>query len=246
MSTGHERDTVGDMCNSEGIPWPKIFFTRKMAYAPGEHFVYNSGGTYMLSEVISRATGKSLFQWLKEKLFEPLGITDVSWDVNGKVNTGAWGLLIAPRDLCKVGALYLNKGLWNGQRLLSEEWIDEATAPHVPTLGQGCAGWGQRYGYQIWENSSALPGGRRFWSVYYGVSTKGHGHRHHSGRNRRHPGLPSGGTIPACELDRSPKGAGMLGPMSICKRYSANGKPLLCMSQAPPICRPCCRTRYTS
>ena len=128
--------------------------TRKMAYAPGEHFVYNSGGTYMLSEVISRATGKSLFQWLQEKLFEPLGITDVSWDVNGKVNTGAWGLLIAPRDLCKVGALYLNKGLWNGQRLLSEEWIDEATVPHVPTLGQGCAGWGQRYGYQIWENSS--------------------------------------------------------------------------------------------
>ena len=142
MSTGHERDTVGDMCNSEGTPWPEIFFTGKMAYAPGEHFVYNSGGTYMLSEVISRATGKSLFQWLREKLFEPLGITDVSWDVNGKVNTGAWGLLIAPRDLCKVGALYLNKGLWNGQRLLSEEWIDEATAPHVPTLGQGCAGWG--------------------------------------------------------------------------------------------------------
>lgn len=154
MSTGHERDTVGDMCNSEGTPWPEIFFTRKMAYAPGEHFVYNSGGTYMLSEVISRTTGKSLFQWLQEKLFEPLGITDVSWDVNGKVNTGAWGLLIAPRDLCKVGVLYLNKGLWNGQRLLSEEWIDEATAPHVPTLGQGCAGWGQRYGYQIWENSS--------------------------------------------------------------------------------------------
>lgn len=154
MSTGHERDTVGDMCNSEGTPWPEIFFTRKMAYAPGEHFVYNSGGTYMLSEVISRTTGKSLFQWLQEKLFEPLGITDVCWDVNGKVNTGAWGLLIAPRDLCKVGVLYLNKGLWNGQRLLSEEWIDEATAPHVPTLGQGCAGWGQRYGYQIWENNS--------------------------------------------------------------------------------------------
>lgn len=153
MSTGHERDTVGDMCNSETTPWPEIFFTRKMAYEPGEHFVYNSGGTYMLSEVISRVTGKSLFQWLQEKLFGPLGITDVSWDTNGKVNTGAWGLLIAPRDLCKVGMLYLNKGLWNGQRLLSEEWIEEASTPYVSTLSQGCAGWGQRYGYQIWENS---------------------------------------------------------------------------------------------
>lgn len=153
MSTGHEKDTVGDMCNCEDTPWPEIFFTRKMAYDPGEHFVYNSGGTYMLSEIISRVTGKSLFEWLKEKLFGPLGITDVSWDTNGKVNTGAWGLLIAPRDLCKVGMLYLNKGSWNGKQLLSEEWIEEAVTPHVSTLGQGCAGWGQRYGYQIWENS---------------------------------------------------------------------------------------------
>lgn len=153
MSTGHEKDTVGDMCNSENTPWPEIFFTRKIAYEPGSHFVYNSGGTYMLSEIISRTTGMCLKDWLQSRVFKPLGITDVSWDTNGPVNTGAWGLLIAPRDLCKVGMLYLNKGLWNGQRLLSEEWIEEASTPHVSTLGQGCAGWGQRYGYQIWENS---------------------------------------------------------------------------------------------
>ena len=99
MSTGHERDTAGDMCNSEDIPWPKIFFTRKMAYAPGEHFVYNSGGTYMLSEVISRTTGKSLFQWLQEKLFEPLGITDVCWDVNDNV-TPVLGDCLSPPGIC--------------------------------------------------------------------------------------------------------------------------------------------------
>lgn len=163
MSTGHERDTVGDLCNSEDTPWPQVFFTRKMAYAPGEHFVYNSGGTYMLSEVISRVTGKSLFAWLREKLFAPLGITDVCWDVNGEVNTGAWGLLIAPRDLCKVGLLYLNKGKWEGRQLLSQAWIEEATTPHVFTLGQNCAGWGQRYGYQIWENS---PGSFRADGAY--------------------------------------------------------------------------------
>lgn len=158
MSTGHERDTVGDMCNSENTSWPEIFFTRKMAYMPGERFVYNSGGTYMLSEVISRVTGKSLRIWLQEKLFAPLGITDVSWDIHGDVNTGAWGLLIAPRDLCKVGLLYLNKGVWNGQRILSEAWIQEATTPWIATNIKGCTNWGQRYGYQIWEN---IPGSYR-------------------------------------------------------------------------------------
>ena len=54
-----------------------------MAYEPGEHFVYNSGGTYMLSEVISRVTGGNLMKWLREKLFTPLNIADVSWDVHG-------------------------------------------------------------------------------------------------------------------------------------------------------------------
>lgn len=153
MSTGHERDTVGDMCNSTGTPWPEVFFTRKMAYEPGIRFVYNSGGTYMLSEIIGRVTGMCLKDWLQKYVFDPLGIAGVCWDTNGTVNTGAWGLLIAPRDLCKLGMLYLNKGVYNGQRVLTEEWVEEASAPQVATNSQGCGGWGQRYGYQIWENS---------------------------------------------------------------------------------------------
>lgn len=112
MSTGHGVDTVGDMCN--GIrPWPEIFFTRKIVYEPGTHFVYNSGGTYMLSELISRVTGMCLKDWLQKHLFDPLEITDVSWDKHGDVNTGAWGLLIAPRDLTKLGLLYLHKGVYH-------------------------------------------------------------------------------------------------------------------------------------
>lgn len=158
MSTGHAADTTGDICNSENTPWPEVFFTRKMAYAPGERFVYNSGGTYMLSEVISRTTGKNMMAWLLEKFFEPLGITDVSWDVHGDVNTGGWGLLIAPRDLCRAGMLYLNKGVWDGRRILSEEWVREATTPHIATNNSSSTGWGRHYGYQIWEN---IPGSYR-------------------------------------------------------------------------------------
>ncbi len=152
MSTGHGSDTVPDMCNGTK-PWPEIFFTRKMVYEPGTHFVYNSGGTYMLSELISRVTGMCLKDWLQKHVFDPLEITDVSWDQHENVNTGAWGLLIAPRDLTKFGLLYLHKGIYNDTRILTEEWIDEASSPHIATNGQNCAGWGRRYGYQIWENS---------------------------------------------------------------------------------------------
>ncbi len=157
MCTGHAADTVADMCNGDR-PWPEIFFTRKMAYEPGAHFIYNSGGTYMLSEIISKVTGMCLLDWLQKQVFGPLGITDVCWDTNGDVNMGAWGLLIAPRDLSKLGLLYLNKGIYNGKRILTEEWVEEAASPLISTNAQGCAGWGKHYGFQIWEN---VPGSYR-------------------------------------------------------------------------------------
>ena len=134
MSTGHGVDTVGDMCN--GIrPWPEIFFTRKIVYEPGTHFVYNSGGTYMLSELISRVTGMCLKDWLQTHLFDPLEITDVSWDKHGDVNTGAWGLLIAPVisqnwDFCtyiKVFTMAYAFSRKNGLR-----------RHHTPTFPQTC------------------------------------------------------------------------------------------------------------
>lgn len=157
MATGHGRDSVGDMCNS-GSSWPEVFFRSEMLYEPGTTFVYDSGGTYMLSEIISRVTGKSMFEYMKEKVFGPLGITDVSWDVHGNVNTGAWGVLIAPRDLCRLGLLYLNKGVWEGKRILSEKYIEEATKPLIPTGGEQTLeeridGWSRNYGFSFWQNN---------------------------------------------------------------------------------------------
>ena len=158
MATGHGRDSVGDMCNSD-LSWPEVFFHSEMIYEPGTTFVYDSGGTYMLSEIISRVTRKSMFEYMKEKVFEPLDIVDVSWDVHGKVNTGAWGVLIAPRDLCKLGLLYLNKGVWEGKRILSEEYIEEATKPLISTRGEHkleerIDGWSRNYGFSFWQNNA--------------------------------------------------------------------------------------------
>lgn len=158
MATGHGRDSVGDMCNS-AADWPEIFFGSEMIYEPGTTFVYDSGGTYMLSEIISRVTGKSMFTYMKEKVFDPLGITDVSWDVHGNVNTGAWGVLISPRDLCKLGLLYLHKGIWEGKRILSEAYIEEATRPLISTGGEHkmeerIDGWSRNYGFSFWQNNA--------------------------------------------------------------------------------------------
>ncbi len=152
MATGHGGDSVGDLCN-EDDDWVKTFFSCEMIYEPGEKFVYDSGGTYMLSEIITRVTGKKMADYLREKVLDHLGIKDFLWDTHGKVNTGAWGIMIAPEDLAKLGMLYLKKGQWNGQCILTEEWIETATSDLIPTGVNQHAGWSKGYGYQIWRNN---------------------------------------------------------------------------------------------
>ena len=152
MATGHGADSVGDLFNSNDA-WPKAFFMKKIVHEPGKKFVYDSGGTYMLSEIIQRVTGKNLFEWTKEKVFTPLGIKDVFWDNHDGVTTGAWGVLISPRDLAKIGLLYLNKGKYNDLQILTEDWVKTATSLQINTGAHACAGWSQGYGYQIWRNN---------------------------------------------------------------------------------------------
>lgn len=152
MSTGHGFDSIGAMCNGDS-DWVKTFLTREMTYEPGEKFVYDSGGTYMLSEIISRVTGMPMVEYLKEKLFKPLHIMDVMWDFHGNVNTGGWGVLIAPEDLAKLGMLYLQKGIFEETQILTKEWVDEATRGQIPTEAVNSGGWSKAYGYQIWKNN---------------------------------------------------------------------------------------------
>ena len=151
MATGHGTDSVGDVCNGDD-DWVRTFFTREMTYEPGEKFVYDSGGTYMLSEIITKVTGKKMADYLREKLLEPLEIRDFLWETHGQVNTGAWGVLIAPEDLAKLGMLYLQKGQWKGKQILTEEWVETASSELIRT-GACQHGWSQGYGYQIWRNN---------------------------------------------------------------------------------------------
>lgn len=115
--------------------WARFVLDRGMVARPGERFDYNSGGTHVLSAILSKVTGQSALAYAKDKLFKPLGIEDVAWrhDPQG-VSDGGAGLYLQPRDMAKLGYLWLRGGAWDGRQLLPPPWVDKAR--HA-TIGMG-------------------------------------------------------------------------------------------------------------
>jgi len=152
MSTGHDHDTTGFLWRRRDGDWARAFLSRPVAYAPGTHFLYNTGATYMLSAIIQRVTGQTLLEYLRPRLFEPLGIEGPTWESCPRgVNTGGFGLSIKTEDIARFGQLYLQRGLWQGQRLLAEDWIAEASARQISNGTDAESDWQQGYGYQFWR-----------------------------------------------------------------------------------------------
>ncbi|HET6487341.1 MAG TPA: serine hydrolase domain-containing protein [Spirochaetia bacterium] len=152
MTTGHAEEATRRTFARPDRRAEKAFLSTPVEYAPGTHFVYNTAATYMVSAIVQKRTGKTLVQYLTPRLFEPLGIREPIWDsyANG-VNFGGFGLHLRTEDIARFGQLYLNRGLWNGKRLLSESWVEEATARQVPNGNTGNPDWIQGYGYQFWR-----------------------------------------------------------------------------------------------
>ena len=133
--------------------WEKEFVRSYVDFEPGTHFMYNTYGTFMLSAIVQKATGRKLTEYLKEKLFVPLGMSPDIWTEESPsgVATGGYGLNVRVSDIAKLGQFYLQKGRWNGVQLLNEQWISDAQTPwsdNSPSGGNG--DWGQGYGYQFW------------------------------------------------------------------------------------------------
>lgn len=99
-------------------------------HEPGHAFTYNSGGSHLLSAIVSTATGMSALQYAKEHLFQPLDFQAARWSERAGISEGGTGLSLFGRDLAKFGALYMQRGQWMGQRLLSPEWVESSTALH--------------------------------------------------------------------------------------------------------------------
>ena len=156
MSTGHDKDTTPSLRDSGDSNWVKSFLAQPVEHEPGTFFIYNSGATYMLSAIIQKLTGQTVIEYLTPRLFAPMNIEGMDWEVdpNG-INTGGWGLRVKTEDIAKFGQLYLQKGMWNGKRILSEAWVNEATSKHIQSKGGSKKmeenDWQQGYGYQFWR-----------------------------------------------------------------------------------------------
>lgn len=159
MNTGHRSDTFLAVA-TEKSDWVKKFLSIEVEYEPGTHFAYNTTATYMLSAIITKLTGMRMTDYLRTRLFNPLGIKDVVWSESPEgIDFGGWGIHISMEDMLKLGVLYLNKGMWNGKRILSEEWVCKATSPISDSSSRGEPDWASGYGYQMWMNKN---GGFRF------------------------------------------------------------------------------------
>ena len=140
-----------------GDDWVKSFLSFNIDYEPGSRFLYNSAATYMLSAILQKVTGQKLIDYLKPRLFDPLGITGMDWETDPKgINVGGWGLRVKTEDMAKFGLLFLQKGKWNGKQIIPESWIAEATKAQIiqnPSKTENRNEWEQGYGYQMWRGS---------------------------------------------------------------------------------------------
>lgn len=152
MGTGHGTDTTDELQSSSDGNWVRAFLKLPVEHEPGTLFLYNTGATYMLSAILQKTTGETLLDYLEPRLFKPLGIKNPTWESCPRgINTGGYGLKITTEDIAKFGQLYLQKGMWQGERLLSPAWIEEATSKQIENGAGGDSDWGHGYGYQFWR-----------------------------------------------------------------------------------------------
>jgi CubicO group peptidase (beta-lactamase class C family) len=137
------RNTLGQMSTSKDAV--QHVLDRPMAREPGESWAYNSGTSILLGGIIEQVSGGDVASFAEEHLFKPVGIEGFWWDrTTGLHHYTDSGLHILPRDMARLGYLMLHQGTWDGQEIVSADWVAEATREHHMTE------WGDGYGYQWW------------------------------------------------------------------------------------------------
>ncbi len=145
MSSGVAFNETGMV---SGDDWVSGYLQAAVRGTPGKRFEYNSMNTYILSAIVTKVTGETLTEYLRPRLWEPLGIRRVFWESCPKgINKGGWGLFISTEDAAKLGQLVLQKGRWQGKQLVPEEWLAASAKKHMETP-ENMGPYG--YGYQVW------------------------------------------------------------------------------------------------
>ena len=155
MNTGNQTEApirVDDPSKQNGT-WVKSFLAHPVPFKPGTHFLYNSPATYMQSAIVQKVTGITVLDYLRPRLFDPLGFKDPKWEVSPQgITTGAYGLSIRTEEIGKFGQLYLQKGVWNGKQLIPASWVEQATSMQTSNGSAPTSDWDQGYGYQFWRS----------------------------------------------------------------------------------------------
>ena len=138
------KDPAGD--------WVKAFLNNRIERQPGTSFKYDSCATHIVAAIVEKKSGKRLMDFLQERLFSKIGIEGARSNTSSTgVACGGWGMSMKTRDLVKFGLLYLNEGEWEGERILSRDWVRLATSKQTNTDRKGSGDWNQGYGFQFWR-----------------------------------------------------------------------------------------------
>ncbi|MGN8048685.1 serine hydrolase domain-containing protein [Curtobacterium sp. 22159] len=151
MASGHREETLDRAADTDPDDLVRGFLLTPPDEEPGSVFAYNQPCTYTLAAIVRRVSGDSLVEYLRPRLLDPLGITDLAWrrDDTG-AELGFSGCYAPTSAIAALGQLYLQRGVWNGERLLDEDWVAAATSTQVANPDEANPDWRQGYGFQFW------------------------------------------------------------------------------------------------
>ena len=155
MASGHAECAVGRYSvDNPGADWVRNFLEDELPYEPGTKFAYNSGATFMLSAVLKKVTGRDLTDYLRPRLFDPLGFGETRWERNPDgLELGGWGLWLTTEEIAAFAQLWLQNGAWEGRQLIPRDYVAMASRKQIENAGIPWGGppdWNQGYGFQFW------------------------------------------------------------------------------------------------
>jgi CubicO group peptidase (beta-lactamase class C family) len=166
MSAGHQTEAALWSRDAAAPPNERLtkgFLAHPVPFKPGTHFLYNSPATYMLSAIVQKVTGSTVLDYLKPRVFDPLGFENPTWLASRDgVSMGAFGLEGRTEEIARMGQLYLQKGVWNGRQLIPAAWVAAATALETSNGSAPTSDWDQGYGYQFWRSRHGYRGDGAF------------------------------------------------------------------------------------
>ena len=156
MASGHDACAIGRYRHdADGSDWVRNFLEDELPLEPGSKFVYNSGATFMLSATIQKVTGLRVSEYLRPRLFDPLGFGEVRWDRNPDgIDLGGWGMLVSAEEIAAFAQMMLQGGVWNGKRIVPRDYYEAAISKQIPNnqnQPDSQPDWKQGYGFQFWR-----------------------------------------------------------------------------------------------